>query len=86
RKVYEVTILEFFKLNDLQLGTLYSILGTVFVVCYMPSGWLADRVRPRILISFSLVMTGALGYLYSTAPSYETLCVIYACWGVTTGL
>lgn len=50
RKVYEVTILEFFKLNDLQLGTLYSILGTVFVVCYMPSGWLADRVRPRILI------------------------------------
>ena len=86
RKVYEVTILEFFKLNDLQLGTLYSILGTMFVVCYMPSGWLADRVRPRILISFSLVMTGALGYLYSTAPSYETLCVIYACWGVTTGL
>ncbi len=86
RQYYGPTMQAFFGINDIQLGQLYSTLGLVFVACYIPSGWLADRVAPRILISFSLYLTGALGFLYSTAPAFPVLIVIFGCWGVSTGL
>ncbi|SAK98121.1 major facilitator transporter [Caballeronia calidae] len=86
RQVYQPTMLEVFHITESQLGYLYSALGTIFLVCYLPSGWLADRVAPRVLISFSLIATGALGLWYSTAPSFASLIVIFGGWGLTTGL
>ncbi|KXU86744.1 MFS transporter [Caballeronia megalochromosomata] len=86
RQVYQPTMLEVFHITEAQLGYLYSALGTIFLVCYLPSGWLADRVAPRVLISFSLIATGALGLWYSTAPSFGSLIVIFGGWGLTTGL
>jgi sugar phosphate permease len=86
RQVYQPTMLEVFHITESQLGYLYSALGTIFLVCYLPSGWLADRITPRVLISFSLIATGALGLWYSTAPSFGSLIVIFGCWGLTTGL
>jgi predicted MFS family arabinose efflux permease len=86
RQVYQPTMLEVFHITEAQLGYLYSALGTIFLVCYLPSGWLADRVAPRVLISFSLIATGALGLWYSTAPSFGSLIAIFGGWGLTTGL
>jgi MFS family permease len=86
RQVYQPTMLEVFHITDSQLGYLYSSLGTIFLVSYLPSGWLADRIAPRLLICFSLIATGALGLWYSTAPSFHALMVIFGCWGLTTGL
>ena len=86
RQVYQTTMLEVFQINHSELGYLYSMLGTIFLLSYLPSGWLADRVAPRFLIFFSLVATGALGLWYSTAPSMNGLMIIFGCWGVTTGL
>ncbi|WP_051421361.1 MULTISPECIES: MFS transporter [Burkholderia] len=86
RQFYQDTMLELFQISRAQLGYLYSALGTTFLVCYLPSGWLADRLPPRWLISFSLVATGALGVAYASAPSYPVLMVIFCGWGVTTGL
>nr|WP_284505740.1 MFS transporter [Caballeronia sp. INDeC2] len=86
RQIYQPTMLEVFHISEAQLGYLYSALGTIFLVCYLPSGWLADRVAPRVLISFSLIATGALGLWYSTAPSFGSLIAIFGGWGLTTGL
>jgi sugar phosphate permease len=86
RQVYQPTMLEVFRISEEQLGYLYSALGTLFLICYLPSGWLADRVKPRVLISFSLIATGLLGLWYSTAPSFGALIVIFGSWGLTTGL
>ena len=86
RQVYQPTMLEVFHISEAQLGYLYSALGTIFLICYLPSGWLADRIAPRVLISFSLVATGALGLWYSTAPAFSSLIVIFGAWGLTTGL
>ncbi|WP_277189245.1 MFS transporter [Caballeronia sp. BR00000012568055] len=86
RQVYQPTMLEVFHITEEQLGILYSALGTIFLVCYLPSGWLADRVKPRVLISFSLIATGLLGLWYSTSPSFNSLIVIFGGWGITTGL
>jgi MFS family permease len=86
RQVYQTTMLDVFAINDEQLGYLYSSLGTLFLVSYLPSGWLADRIAPRLLICFSLIGTGLLGVWYATAPSFPMLMVIFCGWGITTGL
>jgi MFS family permease len=86
RQVYQTTMLDVFHIDNAQLGYLYSVLGVVFFLCYLPSGWLADRVAPRLLICFSLLGTGVLGLWYSTAPSFPMLMTIFCCWGLTTGL
>lgn len=86
RQVYQTTMLEVFHINHSELGYLYSMLGTIFLLSYLPSGWLADRLAPRFLIFFSLVATGLLGIWYSTAPPMSGLMIIFGCWGLTTGL
>ncbi|WP_277625594.1 MFS transporter [Burkholderia stabilis] len=86
RQFYQDTMLDLFQITRTQLGYLYSVLGTTFLVCYLPSGWLADRLSPRGLIAFSLAATGALGFWYASAPSYAALFAIFGGWGVTTGL
>jgi MFS family permease len=86
RQVYQPTMLEVFHITDSQLGYLYSSLGTIFLLSYLPSGWLADRIAPRLLICFSLIATGLLGLWYSTAPSFNVLMLIFGGWGLSTGL
>ncbi|MEZ0604346.1 nitrate/nitrite transporter [Paraburkholderia sp. IW21] len=86
RQVYQPTMLEVFHITDSQLGYLYSSLGTIFLLSYLPSGWLADRIAPRLLICFSLIATGLLGLWYSTAPSFQVLMLIFGGWGLSTGL
>ena len=47
RQNFEVSILESFDITITQLNDCYSMLGVIFVVTYLPSGWLADRLQPR---------------------------------------
>ena len=86
RQNFEVTLLEAFQITNTQLGQCYSLLGVLFVLSYVPSGWLADRIQPRVLLTFSLFATGCLGLWYWTLPGFAALQMIYAGWGITTGL
>jgi predicted MFS family arabinose efflux permease len=86
RQNFEVSILESFDISISQLGQCYSMLGVIFVVTYLPSGWLSDRVSLRWLISLSLALTGLLGLWFSTMPSFDVLIFIFAGWGIATGL
>jgi sugar phosphate permease len=86
RQNFEITILDSFGMTATQLGQCYAMLGVLFVVTYIPSGWLADRVAPRLLMSFSLAFAGALGIWFSTMPNFETVRIIFAGWGIATGL
>ncbi|MBB1272167.1 nitrate/nitrite transporter [Psychromonas sp. SR45-3] len=86
RQNFEVSILETFNITITELGNYYSLLGVMFMVCYVPSGWLADRIPPRLLITFSMAMTGGLGMLFATVPSKEILLYIFLGWGIASGL
>jgi len=86
RQNFEVSILESFNITISQLGQCYAMLGVIFVVTYLPSGWLADKVSPRWLVAFSLAATALLGLWFSTMPPFESLLVIFAGWGIATGL
>jgi len=86
RQNFEVSILEVFNITITELGSYYSLLGVMYMVCYLPSGWLADRVSPRLLITFSMAATGGLGLLFASIPSAEVLPYIFLGWGIAAGL
>lgn len=86
RQNFELTILESFAITAGQLSRCYAILGVLFMLTYVPSGRLADRVAPHLLMSFSLALAGILGVWFSTMPSFGSLQIIFAGWGLATGL
>ncbi len=86
RQNFENTLLQAFHITADQLGELYSVLGIVYVVTYIPSGWLADRVSSRWLVVFSLGAVGLLGLWFATYPDPSMLRWIFLGWGVAGGL
>ncbi|POA99554.1 MFS transporter [Chromobacterium sinusclupearum] len=86
RQNFETTILQSFGITVGDLGVFYSMLGVVYALAYLPSGWLADRMSPRLLISFSLAAVGLLGLWFSTFPGYRALEIIFIGWGLAAGL
>ena len=53
RTNYQVTLLEVFNLSQTQLNNFYSMLGLAYVIGYIPSGLLADRVSAKWLVGIS---------------------------------
>jgi len=86
RQNFEISVLEALRITPSDLGELYSLLGFVFAVAYIPSGQLADRYQPRLLMSFSLIAVGLLGFWFATYPSLAELRLIFLGWGLAGGL
>lgn len=84
RQNFEETILTVFGMDQAELAGLYSMLGIVFVVGYLPSGWLADRFPVKFLIIFSLLVTAGAGLWYAQVPDKSLLLYIYLIWGFAT--
>ena len=84
RQVFEETILTVFHMNQSELANIYSILGIIFVVGYIPSGWLADKFPVKFLIIFSLGLTAATGLVYAQIPDKSFLIYIFLIWGFAT--
>ncbi|WP_107571632.1 MFS transporter [Clostridioides difficile] len=72
------------SLSHTQIGNLLSLYGLVGMVSYFIGGWFADRFSVRKLITFSLIASGALGFYFSTFPSYSMILLIFVLWGFTT--
>jgi nitrate/nitrite transporter NarK len=83
QEVYYIPLADALGLNNTEVGSLMSVFGTTSLIVYFPGGWLADRVSPRKLITFSLFTTGAIGLYFATFPSYRISLIIHAVWGVT---
>ena len=86
RQNFEISILESFDITQTQLRYCSSMLGLIFMISYIPSGWLADHFSSRKLLAYSLLATALIGIWFSTMPSYSSLLVIYGAWGIATGL
>ena len=82
RQIFKSSLLDVFQLTETQLGNLSSTYALACMICYIPGGWLADIVAPRKLVVIALLASAATYFWYATIPSYESLVVIYALWGV----
>ena len=83
-RVFRPTVLELFRLDNIQLGLCFSLYGIVALFSYLFGGPLADKFPPRKLIAVALWMTGLGGLVYANFPSYAVLKILYAYWGFTT--
>ena len=83
-RVFRPTFLEVFDLSNVELGSLFSVYGTVALFSYLFGGALEDRFLPGKLIAISLLSTALGGLLLATYPSYLMLQVLYGYWGFTT--
>ncbi|TFD91093.1 MFS transporter [Cryobacterium lactosi] len=81
RQNFEATILQVFDMSNAELANLYSMLGIIFVVGYLPSGWLADKFPTKYMITFSLALTALTGLFYAQIPDKSTLVFVFLVWG-----
>lgn len=83
QEVYYIPLAQALNLNNTQVGSLMSIFGITGMISYFPGGWLADRVSPRKLITFSLLLTGVSGLYFATFPNYQISLAIHGFWGIS---
>lgn len=82
RQLFKTSLLDTFSLTEVQLGNLSSVYAICSILCYLPGGWLADRVAPRSLVVVALFASAGTYAWYATVPGYAELLVIYGLWGV----
>lgn len=83
-RVFRPTFLDVFEINNLQLGTCFSIYGIVAFLSYLWGGALADRFRARVLMSGALFLTALGGIVMAAYPSYGIMKLLFGYWGFTT--
>ena len=83
-RVFRPTFLAVFDLNNLELGSLFSIYGAVAFFSYIFGGSFADKFLPRKLIATSLILTSLGGFVLMYYPSFMILQILYGYWGFTT--
>ena len=83
-RIFRPTFLEVFSLSNLQLGSLFSVYGTVALLSYVYGGVISDRFQPKNLIASSLFFTALGGLVLAVYPSYFVLQILYGYWGFTT--
>jgi len=83
-RIFRPTFLNSFDLTNLELGTAFSVYGTVAMLSYFLGGPIADRFSARKLLSSSLFLTAAGGLVLGLNPSLFALTLLYAFWGISS--
>ena len=83
-RIFRPTLLDVFGINNLQLGSAFSVYGIIAMFAYIFGGPLADRYSSRSLMTIALITTAAGGILLASAPSFAMLVILYGFWGLTT--
>lgn len=70
--------------SNADLGMMVSMYGIAAVVCYLPSGIVADKFRMRTLATVGFVGTSALTFVYAALPSLVVCYIIFLGMGITS--
>jgi len=77
-------LLEALGVTNTQLGAVFSVYAITALICYLPSGIIADKVRMRTLSSAGFIGTAVLTGIYALMPSLGTLYALFVMMGITT--
>jgi len=72
------------NLTNEQMGLLSSGYAAMATLSYFIGGIIADKFSARKLLTFSFMITGVLGFWFSTFPSYNIARLIFVLMGVST--
>jgi len=74
-----------FALDYTQVGWLVSAFTVSYGVGQLPSGWLADRIGPRTVITIGVAGVGLSGLLVGLSPTYIVMIVFLVLLGAAGG-
>jgi len=77
-------VIQALNITNTQLGLLFSAYAISAMICYIPSGIVADKIRMRTLSGVGFISTALLVLGFALLPPFEICLVIYAGLGVTT--
>lgn len=83
RTNFQSVLLSVFDMQLEELSLLYTLIGFLFIIGYIPSGWLADKYNIKYLIVISLVITAFCGLYMATIPDKGYLIIIFFIWGIS---
>lgn len=84
RKTFQTSMETVYQISASDIGILNSMFGILAIICYFPSGWMADRFPLKNLLIISLLATGLGGLSMLFVRSFEALLAIHAFWGITS--
>lgn len=84
RSYYYDTYQSMYHLTNTQMGLLGSAYGLLGVFSYIIGGVLADKIKAKRLLIFSMIATGLGGLLHLFVNNFYALVFIYGLWGVTS--
>lgn len=70
--------------TNADLGLMVSVYGLAAMICYLPSGIIADKFRMRTLATGGFIGTGILVLIYATFPSMGICLALFVGMGVTS--
>jgi len=83
-RYFRPTLLDVFSLTNTQVGDAIAIYGITAMICYFPSGVIADRFSSRRLMSLSLLVTALGGVYMVSIPNQLGLSLLFGFWGITS--
>ena len=84
KNVFYDPLLDALDINNAQIGWLVSAYAITATICYLPSGFIADRVRVRTLATTGYFITAILTFVYAALPSFGTLLAVFVGMGLST--
>lgn len=64
-------------LTNTQLGFIGTAVALVNFICYIPSGYMADKFDAKLLLILSAVGMAVTSLVYSLLPSYTIVLIIH---------
>lgn len=84
RETFYVPIQNAMNLTNEQMGLLSAGYAAMATLSYFVGGIVADKFSARKLLTFSFLVTGILGFWFSTFPGYNVSRIIFVLMGVST--
>jgi MFS family permease len=70
--------------TNTELGAVFGAYAITALICYVPSGILADKIRMRTLASVGFISTAVLTFVYAMLPNLGVLYAVFILMGITT--
>lgn len=82
--VFYDPLMKALDVSNAQLGAFLSAYAITALVCYLPSGIVADKIRVRTLSWVGFTSTAVLTAIYAVLPGVTTLMIVFVGMGITT--
>ena len=84
KNVFYDPLMQALGCTNADLGLMVSAYGIAAMICYLPSGIVADKFRMRTLATVGFLATAVLVGIYAMLPSVEVCLVLFVAMGITS--